>query len=88
MTTEAKWPLYSLKLETRSEVAERTLALRFDKPALIGKHLQSSASPGDQITGPLCHLAGPRAMVAGLRAMLNKAGVDDDDIRTEEFTGC
>jgi hypothetical protein len=26
-------------------------------------------------------------MVAGLRAMLNDAGIDDDDIRTEEFTG-
>jgi ferredoxin-NADP reductase len=32
-------------------------------------------------------MAGPPAMVAGLRAMLNKAGIDDDDIRTEEFTG-
>ncbi|WP_437475816.1 FAD-dependent oxidoreductase [Sorangium sp. So ce1014] len=55
--------------------------------ALIGKYLQSSTSPGNQITGPIYYLAGPRAMVAGLRAMLNKAGVDDDDIRTEEFTG-
>jgi len=33
MNTEAKWPVYSLKLKSRSEVAERTLEFRFDKPA-------------------------------------------------------
>jgi hypothetical protein len=26
-------------------------------------------------------------MVAGLQTMLNEAGIDDDDIRTEEFSG-
>jgi ferredoxin-NADP reductase len=31
MTDEAKWPVYSLKLKSRSEVAERTLEFRFDK---------------------------------------------------------
>ena len=33
------------------------------------------------------YIAGPPAMVKGLHEMLNKAGVDDDDIRTEEFSG-
>ena len=35
MTTEAAatWPIYSLNLKSRSEVAERTLEFRFDKPA-------------------------------------------------------
>ena len=37
--------------------------------------------------GPIYYMAGPPAMVAGLRTMLNAAGVDDDDIRTEEFSG-
>jgi ferredoxin-NADP reductase len=32
MTSGAKWPIYALKLKTRSEVAERALELRFDKP--------------------------------------------------------
>jgi ferredoxin-NADP reductase len=32
-------------------------------------------------------VAGPPAMAKGLRAMLNDAGIDDDDIRTEEFGG-
>jgi ferredoxin-NADP reductase len=33
------------------------------------------------------YLTGPPAMVKGLRVVLTAAGVDDDDIRTEEFTG-
>lgn len=32
MTSGAKWPVYALRLKTRSEVAERTLEFRFDKP--------------------------------------------------------
>jgi ferredoxin-NADP reductase len=33
------------------------------------------------------YIAGPPAMVKGLHAMLNAAGIDDDNIRTEEFAG-
>src|SRR5260370_35850728 len=33
MTTEANWPIYSLKLKSRAEVAERTLELHFAKPS-------------------------------------------------------
>jgi ferredoxin-NADP reductase len=40
-----------------------------------------------ELAGPIYYIAGPRAMVAGLRAMLNQASIDDDDIRTEEFSG-
>lgn len=36
---------------------------------------------------PIYYLAGPAGMVASLRTMLNDAGVSNDDIRTEEFTG-
>ena len=36
---------------------------------------------------PIHYLAGPPAMVAGLKAVLEGAGVDDDDIRAEEFFG-
>jgi ferredoxin-NADP reductase len=36
---------------------------------------------------PIYYIAGPPAMVKGLREMLNKIGVDDDDVRTEEFSG-
>ncbi len=33
LSSEAKWPVYSLKLKRPSEVAERTLEFRFEKPA-------------------------------------------------------
>ena len=37
--------------------------------------------------GPIFYIAGPPAMVTGIRKMLVTAGVDEDDIRTEEFAG-
>jgi ferredoxin-NADP reductase len=55
--------------------------------ALLEKYLSGTSSVGKALAGPVYYLAGPPAMVAGLHAMLNGAGVDDDDIRTEEFTG-
>jgi len=39
------------------------------------------------LTLPIFYLSGPRAMVAALRKSLDEAGVKDDKIRTEEFTG-
>jgi ferredoxin-NADP reductase len=36
---------------------------------------------------PVYYIAGPPEMVSGLRAMLNRTGVDDDNIRSEEFAG-
>jgi len=40
-----------------------------------------------QIKGPVYYIAGPSAMVATLREMLKGVGIDDEDIRTEEFSG-
>ena len=37
--------------------------------------------------GPIFYIAGPPTMVAATRRMLVNAGVDEDDIRTEEFVG-
>ncbi len=36
---------------------------------------------------PIYYTAGPPTMVQAMREMLNKAGVDDDYIRSEEFAG-
>jgi ferredoxin-NADP reductase len=36
---------------------------------------------------PIFYIAGPPQMVRDLQTMLTKAGVDSDDIRTEEFSG-
>jgi ferredoxin-NADP reductase len=41
----------------------------------------------DDLTAPIYYLCGPGAMVKSMRGVLDAAGVDSDDIRTEEFTG-
>lgn len=47
---------------------------------MLTRHLPS-------LQGPIYYLAGPPAMVAAMRQMLVKAGADEDDIRSEEFSG-
>ena len=42
---------------------------------------------GAELSSPIYYLAGPPAMVAAIQATLNRAGVDEDDIRIEEFYG-
>src|SRR5215469_16523732 len=39
------------------------------------------------LQGPIYYIAGPPAMVAAMRQMIVAAGADEDDIRTEEFSG-
>lgn len=48
--------------------------------SMLGRHLAD-------VTNPIYYLTGPPGMVHGLRTMLVEASVDEDDIRTEEFTG-
>jgi ferredoxin-NADP reductase len=40
-----------------------------------------------ELQGPIYYIAGPPAMVAAMQQMLVTAGVDEDDIRAEEFFG-
>jgi len=47
---------------------------------MLTKHLPS-------LEEPVFYVAGPPAMVAAMRQMLLAAQVDEDDIRTEEFSG-
>lgn len=47
---------------------------------MLDKHLKNAFSP-------IYYIAGPPGMVKGLHVMLQAAGIDVDDIRTEEFTG-
>ena len=37
-------------------------------------------------TSPIYYIAGPPGMVKGLHMMINESGVDEGDIRTEEFS--
>lgn len=39
------------------------------------------------LTKPIYYTAGPPAMVSAMRKMLNAAGINDDGIRSEEFSG-
>lgn len=54
---------------------------------VLSKYLKNATSTGNPLAGPIYYIAGPPKMVAGLRVMLNNAGLDDDDIRAEEFSG-
>ena len=47
---------------------------------MLERHLKGAASP-------IYYIAGPPAMVKGLHEMLSKAGMNEGDIRTEEFAG-
>ncbi len=47
---------------------------------LLDRHLHGVPSATYYITGPA-------SLVSAMRAMLNRSGIDDDDIRTEEFSG-
>jgi ferredoxin-NADP reductase len=51
----------------------------------INRDMLLSHLPG--LKGPIFYIAGPPGMVAAMREMLTGAGVDEDDIRTEEFAG-
>jgi ferredoxin-NADP reductase len=41
----------------------------------------------DDLVLPIYYVAGPASMVAAMRKILNESDVNDDNIRTEEFTG-
>lgn len=50
------------------------------RPELLAKYQ-------DEVKSPIYYIIGPPDMVNGVHAMLNKMGVDDDDIRAEDFGG-
>lgn len=47
---------------------------------MLSRHLAT-------LQGPIYYSAGPPTMVAGMKEMLVRAGIDEDDIRTEDFAG-
>jgi hypothetical protein len=49
--------------------------------------LRGRISPRNELGRSIYYIAGSPPMVAGLHAMLSEAGIDDDDIRTEDFSG-
>jgi ferredoxin-NADP reductase len=53
--------------------------------ALIGKEMLCRHLANLQ--GPIYYIAGPPAMVTAMREALVSAGVEENDIRTDEFVG-
>lgn len=53
---------------------------------LVSKSIQSNGQEGQNMES-IYYMAGPAGMVTSLKTMLVQAGVDSDDIRTEEFSG-
>lgn len=47
---------------------------------MLGKYIED-------LTRPIYYLSGPRTMVGAMHKLLSDAGVNDDNIRTEEFPG-
>lgn len=52
----------------------------FIGPEMLSRHLPNFQSP-------VCYLAGPPRFVAAMWEMLKCAGLDEDDVRREEFVG-
>jgi len=69
---------------TMTEMARSGRELRgetgFINAEMLTKHLGT-------LRGPIYYIAGPPPMVVAMREILVGAGVDEDDIRTEEFAG-
>jgi ferredoxin-NADP reductase len=58
--------------------------------SLLRRHLRDVASAIYYLSGPtepIYYLTGPTGLVRALRLMLLEAGIDEADVRTEEFTG-
>ena len=64
---------------------ERSAAKWSGETGSISKEMLLRHLPA--LAGPIYYVAGPPAMVTVMRKMLVAAGVDEDDIRTEEFAG-
>lgn len=67
----------SQKTESQKNWTGETGQLDAEK---LRRHIQS-------LNGPIYYIAGPPAMVAAMRDMALQAGVDEDDIRSEDFPG-
>ena len=62
------------------EIPRCTRTTGFISKAMLMKSIENLALP-------IYYIDGPPAMVNAMRKILSEAGVDDDNIRTEEFSG-
>lgn len=69
---------------TMTEMHKSSLAWQ-GETGLIDRDLVIGVSK--DLTAPIYYIAGPPSMVADLRQTLARAGINDDDVRSEEFYG-
>jgi ferredoxin-NADP reductase len=69
---------------TMTRMADSSLPWQGETGAIDQDVLRRAA---EDLANPIYYVAGPPAMVASLRDALGRAGIDDDDIRSEEFYG-
>jgi ferredoxin-NADP reductase len=80
---QSKYPRFHL-IATMTNMDASNAPWRGETGLLSGELLRKHVH---DLSGPIYYIAGPPAMVAGMRQMLVGAGVDGDDIRTEDFAG-
>jgi ferredoxin-NADP reductase len=69
---------------TMTKMTESTQAWNGETSLIDGEMLTRHLSA---LAGPVYYIAGPPPMVTAMRDMLGAAGIDEDDIRSEEFAG-
>jgi NAD(P)H-flavin reductase len=69
---------------TVTEMAKSRQAWK-GQTGVINQQMLTEVLP--DLHGPIYYVAGPPGMVAAMRQMLVGAGVDENDVRSEEFAG-
>ena len=69
---------------TMTDMAQSSAPWRGETRAVDAQLLAAAAK---DLRAPIYYLAGPPAMVAAMRKTLEGAGIDDEDIRSEDFFG-
>jgi ferredoxin-NADP reductase len=80
---QAEYPNYTL-VGTMTETKGTPYAWQGERGQITKEMLMKYLG---ELSGPLYYLAGPPPMVGAMQRVLNSAGVNDDDIRSEEFAG-
>jgi ferredoxin-NADP reductase len=81
-TAKANPKFHLIATMTRMRESQREWA---GETGYIDKGMLSKYLPS--LEGPIFYMAGPPAMVAAMRDVVAEAGIDKDDIRSEEFSG-
>ncbi|CAM2969150.1 oxidoreductase FAD/NAD(P)-binding [Legionella steigerwaltii] len=71
-------------IPTMTRMAESSKEWTGERGYIDKKMLQKYIN---DLSKPIYYISGPEAMVTAMHSMLNDAGVDDDNIRSEEFPG-